>query len=321
MVPLRQVRERAGLGLEGRTGSLLNVPVIDAHHHFWDPSRREYPWMTPAYEPLRRAFGPADLLPELEMEEMTGSVLVQTLPSAEETRELLAESQDAAFVRGVIGWVDLTAADVAAEVESLRSGPGGESLVGVRHRVHDEPDPDWLCRDDVRRGLAAIEASGLVFDLQVRTRELPSAFDTCLALQELRFVLDHLAGPPIASGDLSAWGRALLPLAELPNVSAKISGLVTAADWLTWSIDDLRHPVELAVDAFGPARLMLASDWPTCLLAGSYSDAIDPVRYLVAELPTYQQYEIRGGTATRVYRLDGTGAAATTPDQDGEWRG
>jgi L-fuconolactonase len=124
-------------------------------------------------------------------------------------------------------------------------------------------------------------------------------------LPEVTFVLDHLAAPPIASGDLTAWGRALLPLGELPNVSAKLSGLVTEADWHTWSIDDLRHPVELAVDAFGPHRLMLGSDWPTCLLAGGYSDAIDAVRYLLAELPEHEQDEIRGGTAVRLYGLPG----------------
>jgi L-fuconolactonase len=118
------------------------------------------------------------------------------------------------------------------------------------------------------------------------------------------FVLDHLARPPIAGGDLSDWGRWLLALAELPNVNAKISGLVTEADPLTWSIDDLRHPVELAVDAFGPRRLMLGSDWPRCLAAGSYTDVVDSVRYLLAELPAHEQDEILGGTARRVYRLD-----------------
>jgi L-fuconolactonase len=218
------------------------------------------------------------------------------------------------YVRGVIGWVDLTSPDVAADIEALRSGPGGRLLVGLRHRVHDEPDPDWLGRGDVRRGLAAVEAADLVFDLNVRVREMAAAYDVCRAFPGMSFVLDHLAGPPIASGDLSAWGRALLPLAELPNISAKISGLVTEADWLTWSIDDLRHPVELAVDAFGPHRLMLGSDWPVCLLAGSYTDAIDSVRYMLAELPGHEQDEIRGGTAVRVYRLDHGPGAAVSPE-------
>jgi L-fuconolactonase len=289
---------------------VLTLPTIDAHHYFWDPGRREYPWLSGDLADLQRAFGPDDLQPELESEGITGSILIQTLPSLEETRELLAVAQDTPFILGVVGWVDLSAPDVAAAITGLRDGPGGERLVGLRHRVHDEVDADWLVRDDVRRGLAAVAAAGLAFDLTVRTRELPAAIATARALPGLRFVLDHLARPPIASGDLTTWGRALLAMAELPNVSAKLSGLVIEADRRTWSIDDLRHPVELAVDAFGPRRLMLGSDWPVCLLAGSYSDAIAPLRYLVAELPAHEQAEIHGGTAARVYRLGRVPAGA-----------
>jgi len=282
---------------------VLTPPVIDAHHHFWDPAWSDLSWLTGRWEPLQRAFGPADLEPELTLHGMAGTVLMQTRPRLQETRKLLRVAQAVPWVRGVVGWADLTAPTVAADIEALRSGPGGELLVGLRHRLDDEPDPRWLLRDDVRRGLAAVEAGGLAFDLHLCQRELPAAHVTCAALPEMRFVLDHLAGPPIASGDLSSWGRALLPMAELPNVSAKISGLVTEADWHTWSIDDLRDPVELAVDAFGPQRLMLASDWPICLLAGSYSDVIDSVRYLLAGLPVHEQDEIRGGTALRIYRI------------------
>ncbi|MGD8486462.1 MAG: amidohydrolase family protein [Chloroflexota bacterium] len=289
---------------------MLSRPVIDAHHHFWDPAVREYPALAGARAPLRRRFGPDDLRPELELEGMTGTVLMQALPQVEETVDLLATATTVPFVDGVVGWVDLTAPDVSERIAALRSGPGGELLVGVRHPVCDEADPRWLCRDDVRRGLEAVAAAGLAFDLHLRTRELPAAHETCAALPQLRFVLDHLASPPIASGDLSAWGSALLVLAERPNVSAKLSGLVTEADWRTWSIDDLRHPVELAVDAFGPHRLMIGSDWPTCLLAGAYVDAIDPMRYLLADLPEHQQDEVRGGTAVHVYGLGG-GAAGT----------
>lgn len=282
---------------------MLIPPVIDAHHNFWDPTSHDYPWMVGSYAPLRRPYGPDDLQPELSLEHMTGSILVQTLASTEETAELLATAAQVPFIRGVVGWVDLTAPDVAVRIAELRSGPGGGLLVGLSHRVLEEPDPAWLARADVLRGLEAVQRAGLVFDLQVRTRELPTAEVVVRALPDLRFVLDHLACPPIVSGDLSAWGRALLHLAELPNVNAKISGLVTEADWHTWSLDDLRHPVELAVDAFGPHRLMLASDWPTCLLAGAYSDAIDAVRYLLAELPSHEQAAIRGGTAVHVYGL------------------
>jgi L-fuconolactonase len=282
---------------------MLNLPVVDAHQHFWDPGRHAALGSAGVPEPLDRAYGPADLVPELELERITGSVLVGLLHATDETRQLLAIARSLAFVHGVVGWVDLTAAHVATDIEQLRSSPGGEMLVGLSHRAHDEPDAGWLLRDDVRRGIAAVGAAELAFDLQVTPRELPAAYELCAAHPGMRFVLDHLGRPPIASGDLSAWGRALLPLAELPNVSAKISGLVTEADWHTWSIDDLRDPVELAIDAFGARRLMLGSDWPICLLAGSYTDVIDSARYLLAELPVHLQDEIRGGTAARVYRL------------------
>jgi L-fuconolactonase len=280
-------------------------PVIDAHHSFWDPATRDYPWLTGDLAPLRRRYGPAELAPELAGGRITGTLLVQTLPQADESAELLSMAAAVPFVQGVVGWVDIAAPDVAEQVTRLRAGPGGELLVGVRTRALDELDPGWLGRVEVRRGLRALGRAGLVCDLHLRARELPAALETCAALPEVTFVLDHLAAPPIASGDLTAWGRALLPLGELPNVSAKLSGLVTEADWHTWSIDDLRHPVELAVDAFGPHRLMLGSDWPTCLLAGGYSDAIDAVRYLLAELPEHEQDEIRGGTAVRLYGLPG----------------
>jgi L-fuconolactonase len=252
---------------------------------------------------LRRAFGPDDLRPDLAREGITGTVVIQALPRIDETRYLLSLAEAEPFVAGVVGWVDLGADDVAEQIESLRSAPGGEYLVGVRHPVCAETDPDWLRSDEVQRGLDAVLSAGLAFDLQACARELPAALAVCGDHPGLRFVLDHLAAPPIASGDLSAWGRAILPLAELPNVSAKISGLVTQADWRTWSIDDLRHPVELAVDAFGAGRLMLGSDWPRCLLAGAYSDALDSCRYLLAELPAHEQDAIRGGTASRLYRL------------------
>ncbi len=278
---------------------MTSPPVIDAHHHFLDAGRT-YPALPQPLTASPQGFGPDDLRPELERHGITGTVLVQLLPSIDESRDLLALAQDIPYVLGVVAWVDLTAADVAEAIAGLRAGPGGTLLVGLRHRVHAEADARWLAREDVRRGLRAVGAAGLVFDLLIRTRELPVAVDTARALPDLRFVLDHLARPPIATGALAPWGRALLALAEAENVSAKLSGLVTEAEWHTWSIDDLRHPVELAVDAFGPTRLMVGSDWPLCLLAGSYSDAIDAVGYLTAELSG-----ARAGRDSRWHRRSG----------------
>jgi L-fuconolactonase len=269
---------------------MLNLPVIDAHHHLGGAGPSD-------------AHGPDELWPELEAERITGTVLAVAEPSTRQTRDLLALAADLPWVQGVVGWVDLTEDDVDSVIEALRAGPGGELLVGIRHPADDEPDPAWLVRDDVRRSLAAVGVAGLTVDLGVRQRELAAATEVCTALPDVRFVLEHLAAPPIASGDLSAWGRALLELAERPNVCATLSGLVAEADHRTWSIDDLRHPVELAIDAFGPERLMLGSDWPDCLDAGTYGDVMGAVRYLLAELPEHQQDEIRGTTAVRVYRL------------------
>jgi L-fuconolactonase len=273
---------------------MLHPPVIDAHHHFGGPA-------------LSARHGPDELWPELEAERISGTVLAVAEPSTEDTRALLALAAGIPWVRGVVGWVDLTADDVGAAIGRLRSAPGGELLVGLRHPVCDEPDPDWLRRDDVLRGLSAVADTGLAVDLGLRPRELSAAIGACAALPDARFVLEHLACPPIASGDLSDWGGAILELAELPHVSASLSGLVAEADPLTWSIDDLRHPVELAVDAFGTERLMLGSDWPACLVSGTYGDVLDSVRFLLAELPVHQQDEVRGATAVRVYGLAGEG--------------
>jgi len=281
-----------------------SAPTIDAHAHVVGPSRLSDVGHAGPLGSLGGSFDARDLRPVLEDDGFSGALLVQLAPTMDETRELLAIAAEASFVLGVVGWVDLTAPAVDAAIEALRAEPGGDHLVGVRHRVHAEPDPDWLGRLDVRRGLRAVANAGLVFDLLVRTRELSVAAKVARAFPEMRFVLDHLGRPPIASGDLTEWGRALLALAEQPNVHATISGLVSQAAWHTWSIDDLRHPVELAVDAFGPQRLMIGSDWPLCLMAGTYSDAIDTVRFLLAELSTLDQADILGGTAMRVYGLD-----------------
>lgn len=288
---------------------------MDAHQHFWDPGRADYAFLTDELSAIRRPFEPDQLRPELTRAGVELTVLVQTRSSMAETREFLATAQEERFVGGVVGWVDLTASDVARRIEELREAPGGDYLVGIRHQVHDEPDPGWLLRDDVQRGLAIVGEAGLAYDLLVRTRELPAAVETCRVLPDVRFVLDHLAKPPIVSGDLSVWGRELLRLAELPNVTAKISGLVTEAEWNSWSIDDLRHPVDLAVEAFGPSRLMLGSDWPVCLLAGTYSDVRGAAVGLLSELPPHQFDEIDGGTAMRVYRLQRPRRRAAQPSR------
>jgi L-fuconolactonase len=244
---------------------------VDAHVHFWGPRELAgYEWMTPAMEAIRRPFAPEDLRPLLDAHGFDRAVVVQTYSSVDETRGLLELARRTDFLAGVVGWVDLTSPEVAVTVAELRDGP----LVGIRHQVHDEPDPEWLLRDDVRRGLGALEAAGLTYDLLVKTRELPAALDVARRFPGLPMVIDHVAKPPIASGELELWAERMAPFAELEHVRCKVSGLVTEADWERWTVDDLRSYVERVAEWFGEDRLVFGSDWPVCTLAASYDEVV-----------------------------------------------
>ncbi|MDP9483597.1 MAG: amidohydrolase family protein [Chloroflexota bacterium] len=277
--------------------------ILDAHHHFWDPATADYPWLTEELAVIRRRFGPEDLAPELAAAGVVSTIVVQTRSSLDETRELLALAGSSTFVRGVIGWVDLTDPGVADVLDELRAGPGGARLVGIRHQVHDEPDAAWLLRQDVRRGIRAIGAAGLAYDFLVRARELPSAVELGRSLPDVRFVVDHLAKPPIATGPLEPWSTLLGGFASIDNVACKISGLVTEADWATWRLEDFRPAVERAFEVFGAGRLLFGSDWPVCLLAASYGDVLDAARRLTVGLSPDERAAIFGGNALATYRL------------------
>jgi L-fuconolactonase len=283
--------------------------VVDAHHHFWDPARAAYPWMTDALAPIRRRFGPDDLGPLLASSGVDRTILVQTRSSLDETREFLATAAEHDFIAGVVGWVDLTAPDVADQVASLRAGRGGVALVGIRHQVHDEADPGWLGRADVRRGLTAIGEAGLAYDLLVRTRELPAALATVRAHPAIRFVIDHLAKPPIATGAMDDWAAGLRPLAAYPNVFCKLSGMVTEADWGRWTSRDLAPYASRVLEWFGPRRCLFGSDWPVCLLAASYTRVIEACRQALGDLPAADRERIFGGNAIEQYQLPVPAAA------------
>lgn len=277
--------------------------IVDAHHHFWDPALADYPWMTDELVRIRRRFDPDDLQPLLADAGVDRTILVQTRSSESETAEFLATAAGTPFIAGVVGWTDLTDPDVAAALERVRAGVGGDHLVAIRHQVHDEPDADWLRRQDVRRGIAAVGAVGLAYDLLVRPRELAAALETIRALPSVRFVIDHLAKPPIREGELEPWATLIRPFGREPNVWCKVSGLVTEADWATWTAADLGPFVDVALETFGPDRLLMGSDWPVCLLAGSYADVLDATRAVVAGLAPDEQASVFGGTAIDVYRL------------------
>ena len=283
--------------------------TVDSHHHFWDPRRASYPWMTDELAAIRRPFGPTDLRPLLDANGVDRTILVQTRSSEDETREFLATAAANDFIAGVVGWVDLTAPDVADRLAALRAGPGGAKLVGIRHQVHDEANPDWLQRLDVQVGIRAVGGAGLAYDLLVRTRELPAALVTARVHADVRFVIDHLAKPPIASGEIDAWSERMAPLAALPNVMCKVSGLVTEADWKRWTVDDLRPYVRRALELFGPARCVFGSDWPVCLVAASYEQVLSACRRAIGDISAVEGERIFGGNAVALYRIPVPAAA------------
>jgi L-fuconolactonase len=281
--------------------------VVDAHQHFWDPSRAFYPWMTEELTAIRRSYGPDDLRPLLAERGVDRSILVQTRSSLAETEEFLATAAATDFIGGVVGWVDLTDPKVGEVLATLQSRPDGHKLRGIRHQVHDEPDAQWLVRPTVRTGLAAVEQAGLVFDLLVRPRELPAALETVRRFPGLRFVIDHIAKPSIRTKEFEPWSSRLAPFAELPNVWCKLSGMSTEAEWANWSPDDLVPYVRRVLDWFGPERLLFGSDWPVCLLDATYAQVFDALAYAVRDLPSQSREHIFGGTAADVYRVDSGG--------------
>jgi L-fuconolactonase len=276
---------------------------VDAHHHLWDLDVRDQPW-TAGWPVLHRSFTLDDLRPHLVAHHIDATVVVQTLSVTEETPELLALADGAREIRGVVGWVDLCAPDVGERLASLREGPGGNYLVGVRHLVQDEPDPRWLCRTEVRNGLAAVGKAGLVYDVLVRAHQLAAAVETVAEMDDVRFVLDHGGKPVIVKGSLMPWTDHIRSLGSLPNVSVKLSGLVTEADAAAWTVEQLRPYAEVLIEAFGPDRVMFGSDWPVCLLAGTYEDVIGAAESVTASLSTSERDAVFGGTARTWYSLE-----------------
>ncbi|MCX5395289.1 amidohydrolase [Streptomyces sp. NBC_00094] len=283
------------------------MTLVDAHHHLWDLGVRDQTWITgPELAPLRRSF----LLPELEAEAraagVTATVLVQTVTVAEETPEFLALAARSALVGAVVGWTDLTSPGVADELARLRSLPGGGFLRSIRHQVQGEADPEWLTRPEVMRGLRAVAAAGLAYDLVVLPHQLPAATRAAAAVPGLTFVLDHLGKPPVASGRLGPWSDRVRELAALPNTVCKLSGLVTEADWRSWTVAGLAPYADTVLDLFGPRRVMFGSDWPVCTLAASYGEVVDLTGELIAALSAAERDAVWSGTARRVYRMPRT---------------
>lgn len=280
----------------------MSAPRLDAHQHFWSYRPEDYPWIDEGMEVLRRDRLPEDLRPLLQELDFDGCIAVQARQSLVETEWLLELAEAHGFIRGVVGWLDLRSDTLDEQLERFAPQP---KLVGVRHVVQDEPDDRFMLRDAFRRGIARLAGHGLTYDLLLFPKHLPVAVELVDEFPEQPFVLDHLAKPPIADGGLSPWDRDLRELAKRANVCCKLSGMVTEAKWRAWQPDDFRPYLDLALEAFGPERLMIGSDWPVCTLSGDYVETMRIViDHLTARGLTDEAMEaILGGNCARFYGI------------------
>lgn len=273
---------------------------IDAHQHYWhyDPAR--HGWITDAMAALRRDFLPEDFALLLAAAGFDGAVAVEAHSSEDETDFLLRLADQHSIIRGVVGWVDVTAADLS---DRLARWSGAGALKGFRYAAQSEPD-DFLARRDVARGVACLGEHDFTFDILIYPRQLDAAEQLVARCPAVRFVLDHCAKPEIADGEIEAWRDGMRRLARHPNVSCKISGLVTEGSWSAWTYGDLLPYLETVLNAFGARRSMFGSDWPVCLVASQYTRWVDVVQQFAERLTLDEREALFGGTAVSVYRLE-----------------
>jgi L-fuconolactonase len=263
--------------------------------------------MTEQMGRLKRDFLPADLKPLLDSLHFDGCIAVQARQNLQETQWLLDLAQENDFIAGVVGWVDLRSPELPAQLSRFAAHP---KLAGVRHVLHDEPDDLFMLDPAFRRGIAQLHTYNLTYDLLLFPRHLAPAARLAGEFPAQPFVLDHIGKPHIRDGVMSPWREDLRALAALPNVSCKLSGMVTEASWSDWKPSDLVPYLEVVFDCFGPDRLMIGSDWPVCTLAASYRETMQVVLDYLAQLPAEAQERILGGNCAKFYGID-----SMSPDQ------
>ena len=270
---------------------------IDAHQHFWIYNHADYVWMGPEHRSLRRDFTADDLEPLLDSVDFDGSIAVQARQMIKETEWLLEIADRKQRVFGVVGWLDLCSEQISDQIDEFARRP---ELCGVRHVVHDEPDDDFMLRKDFRRGISLLESADLTYDLLIFPRHLSRSIDLVDEFPNQPFVVDHIAKPPIAAGDMDGWDSDIRTLAERENVFCKLSGMVTEAGQ-SWSSSDFVPYIDVIVDAFGPDRLMIGSDWPVSTLRGEYQDVMRVVLDYVENLSQPERDAICGETCRAFY--------------------
>lgn len=275
--------------------------IIDSHQHFWNYSPSRQAWITEQMAVLKRDFLPSDLLKIYERNAVAGCVAVQADGSEEETDFLLQLAEQNSFIKGVVGWVDLQDRNVESRLRHYQSFP---KLKGFRHVVQDEPDPDFMLREDFRMGLKALEAFNYTYDILIYPHQLDAAIKTVEDFPTINFVLDHIAKPDIKNSRFDNWLPKIKRLAQSPNVSCKVSGMVTEAAWRNWTQEDFVPYLEVVTETFGMDRLMFGSDWPVCLLSGNYEEVLGIVKTYMAQFTQADQQQVFYTNALSFYRLE-----------------
>ena len=273
---------------------------IDAHHHLWRYTLEEFGWLDDSMGALRRDFLPQDLLHELTAAGIDGTVAVQARQTLEETRWLLQLADGCSAIRGVVGWAPICGKEFSSVMEEFAGQP---KLKGLRHVIQAEPDENFILREDFNAGIRSLQGRGLVYDILIFERHLPQAIRFVDAHPQQSFVLDHVAKPKIADGEIEPWAGSIRELAKRENVSCKISGMVTEAKWDSWSAETLRPYLDVVIEAFGPKRLMAGSDWPVCLVACEYGRWFRLLRDYFQDFSAGEQARVFGETAIDVYGL------------------
>lgn len=273
---------------------------IDAHQHFWKYNPAEYGWINDKMAGLKRDFLPHDLMPLLAAEGFAGSIAVQARQDLAETRWLLELAAHNESLKGVVGWVDLCSPNLPAQLKTFAAH---SKFAGVRHVLQDEPDDDFMLRPEFRRGIAQLAEYGLTYDLLLYPRHLPIAVKLVQEFPKQQFVLDHIAKPRIAHGVIEPWDRDLRALAKFGNVCCKLSGMVTEASWKQYKTQDFRPYLDAVFEAFGPARLMIGSDWPVCTVSATYAETFAIVTDYIRQLDSSDQNAVLGATCSSFYGL------------------
>lgn len=275
---------------------------IDTHQHFWKYNDREYVWMSATMDRLRRDHLPAHLAPLMAGAGIGGTVAVQARQTLEESQWLLRLAEEHTFIRAVVGWVDLCSEDVSGELERLTQHP---KFRGVRHVVHDEPNDEFMLQQSFLEGISKLEGFGLTYDLLLFPRHLSVACNVVNRFPNQSFVLDHIAKPLVRAKEIDGWANDLKRLAAFPNVSCKISGLVTEAQWDGWTREDFEPYIDVVLNAFGTHRIMVGSDWPVCTLAADYKSVIELEASYISRLSKDEQRAIWEENPVKFYSIPG----------------